>query len=131
MLCLEKVDLAQTHFAKYIPFYAMWTYSSLFFCLNPQSEPNLFTNMFLSFKKTRRKNIWCSGLCQFFFCWGSSDIWWGLVLIAEMTAHSINCFLSHWSSAWLLELYQENILSFAYLWKSGSSKYIKSSFFNI
>jgi len=31
-------------------------YSSLFFYLDPQSEPNLFTNI-LSSEKTRRKNI--------------------------------------------------------------------------
>ena len=64
MPCLENVGLVQAHFAKYTPFYAMWTYFSLFWYLDRKSEPKLFTNMFLSFKKTRRKNSWCSSLCQ-------------------------------------------------------------------
>jgi len=36
----------------------------------------------------------------------SSDIWWGLDLITEMTAHNVNCLLSPWSSFLLLGLYQ-------------------------
>ena len=64
MPCLEKRGLVQAHFAKYTPLYAIRTYFSLFCYLDPKSEPKLFTNMFLSFKKTRRKNSWCSGLCQ-------------------------------------------------------------------
>ena len=37
------MDLAQAKFDKYTPCYVMWTYSSLFFYMDPQSEPNLFT----------------------------------------------------------------------------------------
>jgi len=37
------MGLVQARFAKYTPFYAMWTYSSLFFYFDPKSEPKLFT----------------------------------------------------------------------------------------
>jgi len=30
----------------------------------------------------------------FFFWYGLSNFWWGLDLIAEMTAHRVNCLLS-------------------------------------
>jgi len=105
MPCLEKVGLVQAHFTKYTPFYAKWTYSSLFCYLDPKSVPNLFSNMFLSFKKTSRKNICCFGLCPVLLLLRSVWYWWGFYLIFEMTAQSVNSFLSHWSSSWLLGLY--------------------------
>ena len=105
MPCLEKVSFVPAHFAKHTPFYALWIYFSLFFYLDPQSEPKLFTNIFLSFKKIKRKNNWCSGLCPVLLL-VRSVIWWGLDLIAEMTALNVNCLLSLWSSVWLLGLYQ-------------------------
>ena len=39
-----------------LPFMLCEPNSCLFCYLDPKSEPKLFTNMFLSFKKTRRKN---------------------------------------------------------------------------
>ena len=43
---------------------------------------------------------------NFFFWWGPLDLWWGLDLIVEMTAHSVNGLLRPWSSPGLLGLCQ-------------------------
>ena len=103
MPCLEKVGLVQAHFSKYTPFYALWTYSSLFCYLDPKSEPKLFTNMFLSFKKTRRKNSWCSSLCQVLllvrFVWYLVGSWldcWDDCSQCELSLESLVIFLATW-----------------------------------
>ena len=44
---------------------------------------------------------------QFFFCEGPSDIWWGIVLDAEMTYQSVKCLLCPWSSSLLFGMYQD------------------------
>ena len=42
---------------------------------------------------------------QFFFCGGPSEVWWGLVLDAEMTDLIVKCLLCPWLSRCLIGLY--------------------------
>jgi len=58
-----KVGLTQTQFMLSTPqFMLSEPYSSLFFYLDPLKWAQ-FIYIIFSFKKIRRKNIWCSGLC--------------------------------------------------------------------
>jgi len=104
--CLEKVGLVQVHFAKYTFFYAMWSYSTYFAIWTPKVSPICLQSCFCLLRKLEERTFDVLVYAQFFFCWGPSDIWWGLNLIVEMTASSVNCLLSPWSSSWLLGLYQ-------------------------
>ena len=58
MPCLETMGLVQAHFAKYTPFYAMWTYSSLFFYLDPiQVSLNYLQICFYLLKRPEERTV--------------------------------------------------------------------------
>jgi len=75
---------------------------ALFFYLDPQSEPAYLQTCVCLLKILEERTFGVLVCAQFFFWWGPSDFLWGLDLIAEMTAHIVNCLLSPWSSSWLL-----------------------------
>jgi len=66
---------------------------------------SLFTKTCL-LKKLEERTFDALTYVQFFFCKGPSDIWWGLVLYAEMNDLIEKCLLCPWSSACLIGLYR-------------------------
>ena len=102
MPCLEKVGLVQAHFAKYTPFYSMWTYSSLFFYLDLKSETNYLQTRFCLLRRPG-KSSWCSGLCQVLLLvmsvWYLVGPWlhcWDDCSECEMSLESLVVFLATW-----------------------------------
>jgi len=77
-------------------------YSSIW---TPKVKP-IYLQTFCLVRRVEERTSNALVYAQFFFCWGSSDIWWGLVLDAEMTYQSVKCLLCPWSSSWLFGLYQ-------------------------
>ena len=86
------------------PIYTIWTYSSLFYYLDPSSESKLFTiySIFEEDQKEEQLVLWFMPIS---FGWVHEILGGVFELFAEMTAHNVLCLFLPWPSSYLLGLY--------------------------
>ena len=81
-------------------------YSSLSLLFGPLKEAQIIYNIFVSYKKTKRKNSWCDGLCSTSLVrsmWSLVGLWighWDDYSPCALSFASLVIFLTTWVVSW-------------------------------